>query len=327
MLSVLTIFFLPVLLAQTPSPRDVYESSLKAIVARLESDCGTQTATLTQILVRAGSVGSEERLKTEILRQGLANLRGDLETSINDSAIPYNQVTWKCNSTSFDHYNTIASNNQRVLLSEKQIQSQVNTFPACPQIAQLRELVGLLGTERNVLEGEFKYLCPVNGTVPPEPSTKPNQQWVSNLDNPTNNWIYGRINPKDYYAQVNTLITLGAQLCPPATPYTNGENHCVSCQYIYDVSLKNCATCPQGSSYNHSIHQCDTSSGETVIKNSYSSVGNYVGPRPAPVSNLSTCPSSAPFFNGSLCLACSLPNYFDYSRSLCAACPPSQHFD
>lgn len=187
--------------------------------------------------------------------------------------------------------------------------------------------MGVLQTERNALEGEFKYLCPVNETVPQQPATQPNQQWVSNLDNPTNNWIYGQVNPKDYYAQVNDLITKGAQLCPATTPYVNSANHCVSCQYIYDLSIKNCATCPQGSSYNHSIHQCDTSTGETVIKNSDPQASNYVGPHPAQVTNLTTCPSSAPFFNGSACIACVVPNYFDFTRSLCAACPKDQQFD
>lgn len=122
------------------------------------------------------------------------------------------------------------------------------------------------------MEGEFKYLCPVNNTVPEPSKPVANQQWVSNLDNPSNNWIYGKINPQTYYSSVNDLLTKGAQLCPPVAPYVNTNNSCVKCQYIYDVNLKNCVTCPSGSKYNQSIHQCDSLNGETAIKNSFPTV-------------------------------------------------------
>ncbi len=77
------------------------------------------------------------------------------------------------------------------------------------------------------MEGEFKYLCPVNNTVPEPSKPAANQQWVSNLDNPSNNWIYGKINPQTYYSSVNDLLTKGAQLCPPVAPYVNTNNSCV----------------------------------------------------------------------------------------------------
>lgn len=146
------------------------------------------------------------------------------------------------------------------------------------------------------------------------PPIAPNQQWVSNLDNPSNNWIYGKTNPKDYYDQVNSLINKGANLCPATTPYVNTDNHCINCQYIYDVNLKNCVTCPPNSKFNQSIHQCDSSNGETVLKNSNPEVQNFIGKKPDLILNLTTCPKTEPFFNGTACITCELPNYFDFSK-------------
>lgn len=83
---------------------------------------------------------------------------------------------------------------------------------------------------------------------------------VSDLDNPMNNWIYGRTDLREYYMKVNDQIEKGAKLCPEKTPYLS-ENKCINCQYVYDVSLGRCAACPPGSKFNHSIHQCDRSSG------------------------------------------------------------------
>lgn len=54
MFYILTIFFLPLLLAQTPSPRDVYEASLKKIIANLQADCHKQTSSLSDLLTRVG---------------------------------------------------------------------------------------------------------------------------------------------------------------------------------------------------------------------------------------------------------------------------------
>jgi len=214
-------------------------------------------------------------------------------------------------------------------VNTKNIETQISTLAASPQVNELKNRLDLLKKETNLLQSEFKYLCPVstvdnNGkpivqpTVPPQPlppSTPtttpseqttptqpgavipPSQKWVSNLDNPTNNWIFGKINPKTYYTGVNKLITDGANLCPPQTPYVDTNNKCITCQYLYDANLKACVACPPGSTYNQSIHQCD-SSGGTYLKNSYSGFQNYIGTVPQTITDLSNCPLSAPYFNG-----------------------------
>lgn len=143
---------------------------------------------------------------------------------------------------------------------------------------------------------------------------------MNNLDNPANNWIYGNINAQQYYDGVNKQIISGAQLCPTQTPYVNANNQCISCQYLFDASLKSCVACPPGSSYNQTIHQCDTSSGETVLKNSYGGAPNSIGTIPPTVNNLTTCPQTSPFFDGQQCVNCQLPNFFDFNTKVCQAC-------
>lgn len=66
---------------------------------------------------------------------------------------------------------------------------------------------------------------------------------------------------------------------------------------MYDANLKTCVACPPGTTYNQSIHQCD-SSGGTFLKNSYSGVQNYIGTLPQTITDLSTCPLNTPYFNG-----------------------------
>lgn len=91
--------------------------------------------------------------------------------------------------------------------------------------------------------------------------------------------------------------------------------------------MRQCASCPSGSSLNQSIHQCDTSNGETVLKNSNPLfLNNSIG-SVNKIDNLTTCPSTAPYFNGNDCISCQLPSYFDFSNSVCLTCGVGYQFD
>lgn len=103
---------------------------------------------------------------------------------------------------------------------------------------------------------------------------------MNNLDNGVNNWVYGNLDPKIFYASVNQAISNGSRLCPSSKPYIDSNFNCISCPILYDVAAKKCASCPSGSSLNSTIHQCDTSNGETIIKNSNPSPSNYIGTPP-----------------------------------------------
>jgi hypothetical protein len=150
--------------------------------------------------------------------------------------------------------------------------------------------------------------------------------FVNNLDNGVNNWIYGNMNPQVFYTDVNKKLGNGAKLCPAQNPYFD-DNNCISCPILYNVAAKKCASCPSGSSLNQNIHQCDTSSGETIIKNSNSAASNFIGNVPNPIANLSSCPNDSPYFDGNQCIACAIPNYFDYSNSVCLTCGYGLQFD
>ena len=54
---------------------------------------------------------------------------------------------------------------------------------------------------------------------------------------------------------------------------------------------------------------------------------NYVGTKPKPVDKLSTCPSTAPFFDGKACVACLAPHYFDFNSDKCLTCGKDFKFD
>lgn len=55
-------------------------------------------------------------------------------------------------------------------------------------------------------------------------------------------------------------------------------------------------TCPAGQVYNSTTNQCE-------------------------------CPKYAPFFDGSKCLACYLPNYWDTFSLKCLTCPSGQFYN
>ena len=101
----------------------------------------------------------------------------------------------------------------------------------------------------------------------------------------------------------------------------------MSCPYLYDLSKRLCASCPSGSNYNSQTHECDTSNGQNVLKNSNSAVGNFVGTAPNTLSNLLTCPLETPYFNGISCISCSTPNYFDFTNQVCLTCTTGMAFD
>lgn len=50
-------------------------------------------------------------------------------------------------------------------------------------------------------------------------STNQKVEYLNNLDNSVNNWIYGNINSQVFYAEVNKKLQAGAKLCPSQNPY------------------------------------------------------------------------------------------------------------
>lgn len=56
------------------------------------------------------------------------------------------------------------------------------------------------------------------------------------------------------------------------------------------------------------------------MNNNMAAMSNYAGKIPDFNSQLATCPSDQPFFDGSRCISCNLPNYVDFNTMSCKAC-------
>lgn len=56
-------------------------------------------------------------------------------------------------------------------------------------------------------------------------------------------------------------------------------------------------------------------------------LNNFVGSIPAFNSQLATCPTDQPFFNGNACIGCALPNYADFSSLTCKPCNAGYTFN
>lgn len=54
---------------------------------------------------------------------------------------------------------------------------------------------------------------------------------------------------------------------------------------------------------------------------------NYIGPFPSLSEDIDTCPSSAPFFNGTACIGCPKSSFFDFLIMKCQTCPSGTVFD
>jgi hypothetical protein len=56
-------------------------------------------------------------------------------------------------------------------------------------------------------------------------------------------------------------------------------------------------------------------------------MNNYKGTIPNFNSQLATCPTDKPFFNGNQCIACSLPSYVNFNTLTCTNCNSGYSFN
>lgn len=59
----------------------------------------------------------------------------------------------------------------------------------------------------------------------------------------------------------------------------------------------------------------------------WTNVNNFYpkdGPFPTPGNGSTPCPANTPYFNGTDCIVCVLPNYFNIPTQTCQACPAGQ---
>lgn len=79
------------------------------------------------------------------------------------------------------------------------------------------------------------------------------------------------------------------------------------------MSTKTCITCPIDQTLDINSRKC-----VYAPRNSNYTYGNNyrldpLSSIPNPISNLVSCPANAPFFNGTMCVQCALPYYWQIS--------------
>ena len=126
------------------------------------------------------------------------------------------------------------------------------------------------------------------------------------------NWVLGKQTITDlvnqYYERSQLYSTVSN--CPLSTPFFNGTN-CIQCAGIlnlFNMQLKKCEKCPSGYKVHLTKHICELVPHYT---NFNLTNGNYIlgGAKalpPAPA-GVTSCPSTAPYWNSTNCLKCNLP--------------------
>ncbi len=114
----------------------------------------------------------------------------------------------------------------------------------------------------------------------------------------------------------------GDIVCPADTPFYNGTG-CVACNgttQVFNTSSLVCITCPSGSVYDNSTHNCvyRFNVSNPILNNETIGVIPNPGPYDVP------CPASYPFYLNGTChnVDCFDPNpYFNITSLLCTSCP------
>lgn len=121
----------------------------------------------------------------------------------------------------------------------------------------------------------------------------------------------------------NQILNINAKLCecPPSAPYFTGSL-CVACNTpnFWHEPSKACVTCGPGAYYNASVHKCATCPAGTTFN-----ITAYKCEAQTTVTT--TCPSSAPFYDGAKCVSCYLPQYWNHDNNRCENCPSGQNYD
>jgi hypothetical protein len=101
------------------------------------------------------------------------------------------------------------------------------------------------------------------------------------------------------YNQVTGQCTSSTANCPDGTQWSTAYNQCVACSsgITWDPVTRTCITCPSGFTYDINLATCVSGGGNGTITHN--------------------CPAEAPFWNGTNCLSCLLPSYWNYDTNRC----------
>ena len=135
-----------------------------------------------------------------------------------------------------------------------------------------------------------------------------------------NNFIYGDgVTQEQYQQGIDRKLEQGftSVECPFATPFP-GDTNCMHCNdgEYFDLSARRCLACSNGLTFNPLKRQCTSTPFNTA-----GNVNNYMGVLPAIIPGRNACSDQTPYFDGSKCVACALPSFFDFGDNRCKTCP------
>jgi hypothetical protein len=112
-----------------------------------------------------------------------------------------------------------------------------------------------------------------------------------------------------------------ALFCPKDEPFFNGQ-HCISCNLplYFNFPSNSCQSCPLDTGFDLKTKQCISN---TFFLSFPGLLENYIGGpfSPPAFSTIKKCTIELPYSNGTLCTACTLPNFYNYHTGQCESCP------
>lgn len=188
-------------------------------------------------------------------------------------------------------------------------------MPKCDDVDQIKRDIEKQIFFLNSIESILYTNCSMNVILSPT-------IWQTNIYAP--NWVLGNMTIDDLIEQYyqRSIRYDNITNCHVETPFFDGKQ-CIICPTatpIFDISQKKCLACPAETKIDNSQKKC------VPIKR-YTNFDNLVnfypatGPFPTPDADAVPCPKEAPYFNGTGCMACNLPQYFDIASQTCKKCP------
>ena len=109
--------------------------------------------------------------------------------------------------------------------------------------------------------------------------------------------------------------------CPEETPFYVADKGCIGCEEgeLFNLETEACESCEEGETYVKATKKCQK---PNAINPAF--LDNVISTEEIPEATESdvTCPEDTPFFDGSICIACSEENpLFDYQSKHCTSCP------
>lgn len=138
------------------------------------------------------------------------------------------------------------------------------------------------------------------------------------------NWSLGNMTIDDLIEQYyqRSIRYDNITNCPIDFPFFDGKQ-CIQCNPptpVFDISQKKCFACPPETHIDNAQKKCVPDKHYT----NFSTVSNWApesGPFPTPDPDATPCPSTAPYYNGTFCIQCPMPKYFDIPSQSCQYCP------